>query len=265
MKVALFLNGWVGWKIAAWLRSQKNAEIVAVVLHPEARRKSGEKILATLGMSERDVIDGSRLKEPDVLEELRSRGAELGVSAFFGYILAPECIGMLPKGCVNVHPAYLPYNRGAYPNVWSIVDKTPAGATIHYIDQGIDTGDIIVQKQVPVSPADTGASLYQKLDRLCITLFQEAWPLLCQGTAPRKKQEGTGTTHRIKDVEAIDEIDLDATTTARELLDRIRARTFPHYRGTFIRADGRNIYVRLQMLEEDQVGGADDPPLTYED
>jgi methionyl-tRNA formyltransferase len=161
---------------------------------------------------------------------------------------------------INLHPAYLPYNRGAFTNVWSIVDGTPAGATLHYIDTGVDTGDVIARSRVTVSPTDTGGSLYDKLENACIELFKGTWPQVASGNVPRIAQsgpsfEGEGTSHRMKDVDAIDEIDLDASYKARDLINILRARTFPPYSGAYFTENDIRIYLRLQLLTEDELAG----------
>jgi methionyl-tRNA formyltransferase len=144
----------------------------------------------------------------------------------------------------------LPYNRGAYPNVWSIVDDTPAGVSLHYVDEGIDKGDIVAQRRVPVAAADTGESLYRKLEEASLTLFRETWPAIRSGHAPRHPQNPSdGTSHRVRDVESIDEIDLDSPTTPRRLLNLLRARTFGEFPGAYFRDGDRRIYVRVQLSE----------------
>ena len=152
---------------------------------------------------------------------------------------------------INVHPSYLPFNRGAYPNVWSIVDSTPAGATIHFIDEGVDTGDIIAQTQISVEPFDTGESLYKKLEDTSLSLFKRTWPKIKSSKFERVKQTSeSGTFHYIKDVERIDEIDLTEKYNAGELLNIIRARTFPPYPGAFFRYNGQKIFLRLELIPE---------------
>ena len=75
-----------------------------------------------------------KLKEPKVLEAIDALQPDIGLSILFDYILRSEFLELCPLGVVNLHPSYLPYNRGQYPNVWSIMDGTPAGVTLHYID-----------------------------------------------------------------------------------------------------------------------------------
>jgi methionyl-tRNA formyltransferase len=186
-----------------------------------------------------------------VVEAIAELKPDIGISVFFGYLLSEGSLRVMLKGCLNLHPALLPYNRGAHPNVWSIVEGTPAGATMHYVDRGVDTGDIVSQKQVSVDPVDTGESLYRKLERACLDLFEEVWPLVRAGRAPRTPQSNQeGSHHRTRDLARIDEIDLDRSYNARELIDIIRARTFPPYPGACFRVEGRKVHLRLQLAYE---------------
>lgn len=195
-----------------------------------------------------EIIEGPELRSTITVARLAAAQADIGVSAFFGYILRKEVIDLFPRGIVNIHSGLLPYNRGAHPNIWSIVDRTPPGATIHYVDEGIDTGDVIAQCPIEADPADTGATLYRRLESACVKLFQETWPAITAGTASRVPQDPrAGTSHRQRDVAAIDSIDLDAPTTARALLDRIRARTFPPHDGSYFVENGRKVHLRLEL------------------
>jgi methionyl-tRNA formyltransferase len=247
VRVLFFGNNALAARVAEYLRAQGD-EIAGLVLHPEVKRRGGDEIRRAAGAA--DVYDGSRLAEPDTLRALAGLRAEIGVSVLFGYLLRPQVLELLPKGCVNLHPGYLPWNRGAYPNVWSIVDRTPAGATLHYVDEGIDTGDIVSQRQVEVLPTDTGASLYRRLEEACHAVFVEAWPRLRDGSAPRIPQRGEGSFHRVRDVEKIDEIDPERAYRAGELIDILRARTFPPYSGAYIRRGSRKVTLRVDLGEE---------------
>ncbi len=249
MRILFLGNNWVAWKIAAWLKEQGD-EIAGLVLHSPERRKYGQEILAAVGFDTGAVIDGSRLHEEQVLELIQRCNADIALSVFFGYILKPNLLRLFPQGVINLHPAYLPYNRGAYPNVWSIVDQTPAGVTMHYVDNGVDTGDIISQQRLPVEPTDTGGSLYSKLEQACVALFKDTWPRVRSGQVTRRPQSAEGTVHRVRDVEFLDKIDLEQTYTARQLIDILRARTFSPYPGAYFEVDGRRIYVRLELSEQ---------------
>lgn len=256
MKVVLFANNRVGWRVAEALR-RSGAEVVAAVIHPPERRKYGEEIVAATGLPRDRVLDGSRLGDPELLAKLASLEPDIGVSALFGYLLRPPVLALFRHGCVNVHPSLLPWNRGAHPNVWSIVEGTPAGVTMHHVDEGVDTGDIIAQREVPVEPFDTGQSLYTRLEEACVELFGETWPRIADGTAPRTPQpQESGSTHRARDLALLDEIQLDRTYTGRELIDILRARTFPPHDGAYFTVDGQRVYLRLS-LEQRQVKAND--------
>jgi methionyl-tRNA formyltransferase len=253
MRILLFANNWVGWQVARWLKDQ-GEEIVGLVLHPPHKRRFGGKIVESVCLPEACVFDGSRLRHPDILQAIRQFQPDIGLSILFDYILRADLIRLFPAGVINLHPAYLPYNRGQYPNVWSIIEGTQAGVTLHYVDEGIDTGDILGRKQVPVEPVDTGETLYRKLERASVELFKETWPFIRTGQAhliPQEKKDGTY--HRTRDVERIDHVDLNRMYTGRELIDIIRARTFPPYPGAYLIQQGRKVYLRLQLLYEEQL------------
>lgn len=246
MRVVLFANNRLAADVAAAVR-EAGDEIVGVVLHPRAGRRFGGEILEASGCDESRVVAGDRLDTPEELARLESLRPEIGVSALFGYILGRATLDRLPRGCVNLHPGYLPYNRGAYPNVWSIVEGTPAGATVHWIDEGVDTGDIVDQERVPVEASDTGETLYRKLEAASLDVFRRCWPRIRAGTAPRTPQTGAGTAHRVRDVAAIDEIDPDRMYRAGDLIDILRARTFPPYPGAYFRDRGRKVFVGVHL------------------
>jgi methionyl-tRNA formyltransferase len=194
-----------------------------------------------------DELDASALGSEDPGRH-RARGRRVRVSVMFGYMLREPIRRLFPRECINLHPAYLPWNRGAYPNVWSIVERTPAGATLHYVDDGVDTGDIIAQRRVVVAPHDTGETLYGRLEAASLELFRDTWPLFAAGRAGRTAQSGEGSFHRVHDVEAIDAIDPGRAYAAGELVDIPRARTFPPHAGV-LTAGNRRIHVRVELEE----------------
>ena len=252
MRILYMGNNLLGFKIAYWLKAQ-NENIVGVVVHPESRGKYRDEILACCATDA--VFDASTLQDPDVLEQVRVLKPDIALSIFIGYILRDQFINLFPQGVVNLHPSLLPFNRGAYPNVWSIVENTPAGGTLHYIDAGIDTGDIIAQESIAVEPIDTGQTLYAKLEDVCFNLFIEQWPHLKSGAVARLPQSPqAGTSHRVQDVKQLDEIKLDQEYTARALIDILRARTFAPYNGAYFYENGRKVYVRLELYYDDKDG-----------
>lgn len=249
MRLICLVNNYLGWQSLEYLREQ--AQIVAVVVHPPERIKFEAEIVVSARAAGALIIPAGDLRTSEGIARIATLDAEIGVSVMFGYLLKPDFLSLLPRGCINLHPGYLPYNRGTYPNVWSIVDQTPAGVTLHYIDEGIDTGDIIRQKQVPVLCTDTGETLYHKLEAAGLQLLRETWPDIQAGRAQRTPQSReSGTSHKSDDTARIDEIRLLDPYRAEDLLNILRARTFPPHKGAFIRSAGRKVYVRIQFEEE---------------
>ena len=254
MRIIYFANNWTAWQILLGLKS-RGEEIVGLVIHPETKQKYVDELRKAAALPEENIFDGSKLQEEETLAKLSALKPDIGLSILFDYILKPKLLNLFPKGVINLHPALLPYNRGQYPNVWSIVEGTPSGVTLHYIDESIDTGDIISQMEVQVSPADTGASLYRKLELASVELFEKSWGPIKNGTAARIKQGikqtgDKGTYHRTQDVNQIDRIELEKNYTGAELINILRARTFPPYRGAYFEQDGKRIYLELVLKEE---------------
>lgn len=205
-----------------------------VVRHIAEAYRDDIGVVVTVG--ENDVWDTARREKlpcrvfedsPGFVQFLRDLDPEWGILAWWPKIVKPH-IRKVPKhGFLNTHPSLLPYNRGKHPNFWSIVEGVPFGVTLHLIDDGIDTGDIVAQRVIPYGWCDTGESLYAKGLAYMIELFKETYPKLRAGNIEPKKQDGTlATFHRGAELDGASRVDLNATYTARQLLDLIRARTF---------------------------------------
>jgi methionyl-tRNA formyltransferase len=249
MSYIYLANGRVGYEVLRWLL-ERDEKPSGLVVHHDKKSKYKKEMLTIAKLPPCDIIEGPELATEAGEEWVAARKPEWLVSVYFGYILKPRILALPSKGAINLHPALLPYNRGACPNVWSIVERTPAGVTLHFIDPGIDTGDIISQREIAVEAVDTGATLHVKLEDAALTLFKETWPQIGTGQFPRKPQVEGGTYHRVADVEAIDRIDPDASMRAGDLLDILRARTFPPHRGAYLDLPDRRVYLKLELTEE---------------
>ena len=107
---------------------------------------------------------------------------------------------------INIHGSYLPWNRGSYPNLFSWIEDTPKGASIHHVNAGIDTGRIIVRQTVDFSkaPNSTLASSYNAVKAECEVLFARSWSRIRKGDVNGMEQVGAlGTSHTRKDAEPI--------------------------------------------------------------
>lgn len=130
----------------------------------------------------------------------------VGFLVCYGYrhIIQHPVLALLPERAISLHISYLPWNRGADPNLWSFLEGTPKGVSIHHLDEGIDSGDIILQKPVDFTAAEpTLGATYDRLQAEVQQLFRDYWIKLKAGYMPRRRQEGRGTYHRKKDKDAV--------------------------------------------------------------
>lgn len=123
------------------------------------------------------------------------------ISYGYRYIIKPDIVQNFKNRAINLHISYLPWNKGADPNLWSFLEDSPKGVTIHYIDSGLDTGDIIVQTEVPYQENDTLRTTYERLTQTIEQLFTEYWPLIREGKVKGIPQPKGGSYHKLKDKE----------------------------------------------------------------
>lgn len=129
-----------------------------------------------------------------------SQNFDLAVSYTYRYILSQDLLDSLNNNVVNIHNSYLPWNRGADPNLWSILDRTPRGVTLHYMNAGLDQGDIIAQRLVRDDVEhETLSSSYWLLDKEAKSLFKDAFYYYEHWEFMRKKPCGAGTYHAAAD------------------------------------------------------------------
>lgn len=122
---------------------------------------------------------------------------DLIVSYSYRHILKRAVLDAMPGRFINLHISLLPFNRGADPNAWSYLDGTPKGVTIHEIDEGVDTGPILLQCPVAIDETrETLASSYRLLHEAIQALFLAHWDELRAGRVRPQPQGNGGTFHR---------------------------------------------------------------------
>lgn len=191
------------------------------------------------------------LTEPDQLSLVKSQEPDLLISAGFRHILPKEILNIPELGAVNFHKAYLPYNRGANPNVWSIIGNNPAGVSLHYMTPDVDAGPIIDRRKVPIRPDDNARDLYDRLEATQFEQFKEVWPSIRDGKVQTIEQDlGEGTYHYKKDFVDLWKIELDEEIKVGDFIDRLRALTFPPYKNAYFEKNGDKYYINIQITQE---------------
>ena len=142
------------------------------------------------------VYQPRRIRERECVEELRKYNADVMVVIAFGQILPKEILEMTPYGCINVHASLLPKYRGAAPIQWSIINgESVTGVTTMQMDEGLDTGDMIMKREVPIAEDETGESLHDKLAQAGAELCVETLKALEDHTAVFEKQGESPTAY----------------------------------------------------------------------
>jgi methionyl-tRNA formyltransferase len=178
---------------------------------------------------------------------------ELGVLAWWPKIVKEPLLNLPENGFINFHPSFLPYNRGKHYNFWALVEQCPFGVSLHKVDAGIDTGDIVSQRSIDYNWEDNGETLYKKAQTEIVELFKLTYPSLRKGEIVCKTQDLTKGSFRLSsEIDKASEIKIDATYSARELFNLIRARTFTgHPSCWFEDNNGEKYEVRIQIKRKE--------------
>lgn len=175
--------------------------VKAVVTQPDkARGRSGKLVFTPVKevavAHDIPVYTPERVRDAAFVETLREIACDVIVVVAFGQILSKEILEMPQYGCINVHASLLPRWRGAAPIQWAILtgdEKT--GVTTMQMDEGVDTGDILLKKEIDIDPEETGESLFDKLSQLGGPLLLETLSQIGKGTLVPEKQNDDESCH----------------------------------------------------------------------
>ena len=152
--------------------------------------------------------------------------------------------------CINIHPGYNPYNRGWFPQVFSMINGLPAGFTVHEMDEEIDHGAIIDQERIKIKSSDTSLSFYNKVMEAEGHYIQYNLDSLISGKYEKFQPCSEGNYNSIKDFNALCEIDLKKSYTAKEWIDFLRGMSHPPYKNAyFVDEDGNKVYCSINLTE----------------
>lgn len=212
------------------------------------------------------LCDNARLF-PDVVELFKRIGSTCITNSYdinpqldykhiiktFQLVFSIHCKKIFPKcltdsvRCINVHPGYLPHNKGMYPHVFSIVNGLPAGVTIHQMNERIDDGPVIFQELVSILPYDTGQSLYDRILETEKQLLASTIDRLIAGHYEALPKFG-GNYNSRKDFEKLCKIDPE-TLDGKELYNRLRALSFDDFDNARI----NNHHLKLSIYENKNI------------
>lgn len=157
-------------------------------------------------------------------EQIKNMNPDIIISYNYNYIISSDVIELMNGNIINMHISYLPWNRGFSPNLWSFIDDTPKGVTIHYIDEELDKGSIIVQKELFFDiNTETFNTTYNKLNYEIKQLFYENWEYIKSKKVTAFNHNFLGTYHSMNDLKALQsKLDFSWNDNIKEFLIRYR-------------------------------------------
>src|SRR6266576_1483801 len=246
MRIVFIGTGEIGVPtLQALLKSEY--EIVAVVTQPDKPvgraqlvEPSPIKKALTGGTLSIAILQPARIKDRQAIEEIRAFAPNVIVVMAYGQILPGEVLEIPKVACLNVHASLLPRWRGAAPIQAAIAaGDRETGITVMYMDEGLDTGDILLQRKIEIPPDETSASLHDKLAQIAPEALAEAILVLEKGKAPRLPQENELATYAPKLEREHGRIDW---TESSAVIER-KIRAFDPWPGAFMEVDHRNLKI----------------------
>lgn len=236
---------------------QAGHEITLVVSQPDKPKGRGHELVPT-PVKAVALEHNLRIYQPEKLrgeiaeEMIRSTEADVIVVAAFGQLIPKSILEMKRYGCINVHGSLLPKYRGAAPIQWAVIDgEKESGITIMQMDAGLDTGDMLLKAAIPLSPKETGGSLFDKLSALGASLCVEALEKLEAGSLKPEKQGESPTPYAKMLTKEMGE--LDWSRPAIELERLIRG--LNPWPSAYTRLSGKTLKIwDADVCEEEKAG-----------
>jgi len=243
--LVLFADAEVGIEITKYLVENFIEDISHIVV---ASDKS--KILK-IALSE--GLDCSIYGSQEYNSFISNNEFEYGFLIWWPKIIPKELINQAKNGFINTHPSLLPFSRGKHYNFWTILEETEFGVTLHYVNEGIDSGDIIYQKKIKYGWLDNGETLFNKAKSEMILMFKEFYPFFRENKFTRKSQDLTkGSYHNSTEIDEISKLDLNKEYLLKNVLNLLRARTFDGHPACFFKdpETDKTYEVRISINEK---------------
>jgi methionyl-tRNA formyltransferase len=224
-------------------------EIVAVVTQPDKPVGREQRIepppikkalIRRARPPDAPILQPGKIKDPQTIGEIRRLTPDVIAVVAYGQILPSDVLEIPRLACLNLHASLLPRWRGAAPVQAAIAaGDCETGITVMYMDEGLDTGDILLQRNVEILPNDTGGSLHDRLAQTAPETLLESLRLLAAGNAPRIAQDNARATYAPKLKRKHGEIDWSESAEAIE--KKIRA--YNPWPGAFMKVASQNLKI----------------------
>lgn len=247
-KIALFANHLVGLEVATFLAERSSCDLVSALYLTGDQSEIEKSIVEALNIPRDNVFIGRDvITQSEHIEWFQNQKFDVIICVYWPWLLKHEIYSVVEK-TINFHPALLPINRGWFPHVHSLIDGSKTGVTLHKIEDGADTGQIWAQKEVEIQSTDTAKELYLRLQKEILDLFKDKWDDLKNNMICSVPQdESMAVYHAKNEIENLDNIELSQAYIAKDLIDRIRARSFGNKGFAYFEENGEKIFVKLSL------------------
>jgi methionyl-tRNA formyltransferase len=195
------------------------------------------------------LLQPADINAPEAIAQLRALEPDLMFTAFYPRIYRRELLEVPRLASVNLHFAPLPRYRGSYPGAWAIINgETSHGVTMHLMDPGVDSGAVLGQRMVPITPEDTGQTLYLRCEEAGLELLQERLPALLAGRLEGTPQDVDDALYYGRHYPLGGVVNFGWTT--RQVVDYVRALRFPPFDSPVTFHRGRPLQVRHARASE---------------
>jgi len=231
--------------------ARSNIDVVAVIATDRCPQAIAEMTRDLLN-KDAPLFYSRRPWEESEIRAVFERDVAIGINIGFDYIIDESLLAQFSLGLLNLHPSLLPLNQGCHHSFWGIREKTPLGATLHWMNEKLDQGDIIDQESFYDDGFMTAEEIQQRSESLFAILLERNLPTVLSGTAPRRKQRD-GTYHSKKAIVEASTLHCGDSISVDDLLDLCRA-TSCKGNGFYVVRDGKRVLVRttLEVLTEEQ-------------
>jgi methionyl-tRNA formyltransferase len=200
MRVLFIGTGKIGVPVLKWLVDSAAHELVGVVTQPDkpvgrAQRIEAPPIKQALVRRTIPILQPARIKSADAVSDIRALAPDVIVVMAYGQILPRAVLEIPSVACLNLHASLLPRHRGAAPVQAAILSgDRESGITVMYMDEGLDTGDILLQSRLEIAADETGGSLHDRLAQIAPDALRDALTQLERKDAPRIPQDSSAAT-----------------------------------------------------------------------
>lgn len=226
----------------------------SAILLTENKSEEAKKIIRLSKLDKKMIFIGNPNRNVNLVSVITALNPDYIIGIHYPYLIKDELLNTPKKAFINLHPAYLPFNRGWHTPSWAILENTPIGATLHEMSKELDMGDIINRKKIKIKNQDTANSLYKRLKKLEFDVFKESFDSIVNNSYKKIKQtKDEGSSHKKIDLlnKEITYLNVNGTYLLDDLLTRLRALTTNDVsEACFFTKDNKKYRIQINITEE---------------